>query len=121
MDKDWSTAYAVLAGILGALFGVAPGVFFCVVAGALLSVRFCETKTTKGIFTHLAFSVVIVCIIIGEVQSNLPTWTSAKLAGLAGGFLFMLLAEMIYISIKSFNLGKKLDEAWDKVVDKWTR
>lgn len=121
MDKDLSTAYGILAGILGALFGVAPGVFFCVVAGALLSLRWCETKTTKGILWHLVSSVVIVCIILGEVQGKLPTWTSAKLSGLLGGFLFMLVAEMLYVSVKTFNLGQKINVAWDKVVDKWTR
>lgn len=121
MDKDITTAYAILSGILGALFGLAPGIFFCVVAGSFLSLRFCETKTVQAAMYHLTFSIIIVCIVTGEVQNKLPEWLSVKIFGLLGGFLFMLLAEMLYVSVKSFNFGQKINVIWDKVVDKWTR
>lgn len=121
VDKDMSTAYAILTAAVSALFDVNLGVFFCVIAGSFLSLRFCTTKTTGAALYHLAFSIVIVSIIMGELLSNQTILPNAKLIALAGGFLFMLVAEMIYGAVKTFNLGAKLNLIWDRLVDKWTR
>lgn len=124
MNKDLTTLYAILSAIVGALFGIETGVFFCAVAGSLLAVRFCSAKGTLERFVHFAISVIFACIIVGETAKIYPPWLTLKLSAAGWGFLFLLLAELVYLflkSVQSVNLADKISLILDRVIDKWTR
>lgn len=124
MHKDLATVYAIITAIVGALFGIEMGVFFCAVAGSLLAVRFCTAKGTLERFAHFAVSVVFACLIVGETSAFYPNWISLKLVAVFWGALFLLIAELIYLAVKSaqaINFGAKLNIILDRFIDKWTR
>ena len=119
MDKDLSTTYAALSSFFGFLFGVEIGVFWFALTGALVSVRFCETKETKKQLWHIGFSVLLACMVVGGSASVYPAWLSLKLVGLIYGFMILLLAEKVYYAVRDTNLTAKINIIIDKVIAKW--
>jgi hypothetical protein len=123
MDKDLATAYALISAGIGALFGIEMGVFFCSIAGSLLAVRFCSAKTKSERFWYFIISVFFACLIVGETAPLYPVWVPVKIAAVMLGFLFLLIAEIIYYALKSarsINWGDKLSLLADRIIDKWT-
>lgn len=124
MDKDLATVYAIITAIVGALFGIEIGVFFCAVAGSLLAVRFCTAKDRLARFAHFSVSVGFTCLIVGETAKLYPDWLSLKLAAIFWGALFLLIAELIYLMVKSaqaIDFAAKINIILDRFIDKWTR
>lgn len=124
MDNDLATVYGMITTVIGLLFGIEMGVFFCAIGGSLLAVRFCTAKGTLERLAHFSFSVVFTCVIVGETSKLYPDWLSLKLVAVFWGALFLLIAELIYLIVKSshaINFGTKLNLILDWFIDKWTR
>lgn len=121
MDKDLSTIAAFVSGLIGSLFGIEAGVACFALAGAFLSVRFCETKTTTGQIYHVVISATLTCMLVGVSKDLFPTALSLKLVAIVLAFLILLIAEKLYVGVKDFPISDKLNKLADIVIDTWAR
>jgi hypothetical protein len=121
MDRDLSTIAAFFSGAIGSLFGIEVGVAGFALAGAFLSVRFCETRTTLGQIYHVLLSAIITCMIVGAGKHFISEVVGLKLAALILAFLILLLAEKIYVGVHDFPISEKLNKMADIAIDFWAR
>lgn len=128
-DNNINLVFAAMSWLISFLFGIELGVAFCALAGAFLSLRFCEPKSTRHQIVDVVISTILSCIITGsyavlitEIKSDSPiTHIPLKILALILGFLILLVAEHLYTSVKEISLKKMLKYAWDQLMDRWQK
>lgn len=123
MDKDLTMLYGILSAVIGSVFGVEMGVFFCALGGAMLSLRFTETKTTTMKAIEVGIGTLLTCLAIASVI-DLELITSPallKFTAILLGAVILIVFDSLGKGLKKIDLGEKFNALIDKVTDKWTR
>jgi hypothetical protein len=123
MDKDLTVFYGSLSAFIGAVFGVEMGVFFCAAGGAILSLRFTETKSTLYKAVEVIIGTILSCAAIAAIISVelVETTPVVKLLALFIGAGILILFDGFGKGLKQIDLGSRFNIILDRVIDKWTR